>query len=134
MMGMLNVLLSGLRFLPLIVAVAAGAYGWHLFDRRQAMTEAAAEATAAERGRWEKLVAAEAAKRDAERREAQAKIDKAQADYWQAKTTAAEAIAARDDLERAIAENEADNAKADRADCGPAIPRRLRDAIDAAGH
>ncbi|UDF29403.1 UNVERIFIED_ORG: hypothetical protein LHK14_18095 [Roseateles sp. XES5] len=104
-----------------ILAVAA--FGWHLYDRNQAYQAGQRD----ERLVWQERQARAAATRQAERDAAQTKIDSAERDYLARETAAAIKIS---ELEKALEE---DQTSSPAAGCGPAVSRRLRDALDAIG-
>ncbi|MDO9417051.1 hypothetical protein [Pararhizobium sp.] len=104
----------------LLVAV----YGWHRLEVSRSYSAGQLN----ERIVWQERAARDQIKRDADRKAAQATIDKIEREYWEKQTNDAINLAS---LETALKEEQA-NEKVS-GTCGPAVSKRVRDAINAIG-
>lgn len=103
--------------------VAAAAFGWHLYERGRAYNAGQRD----ERLVWQEKARRAELQRDADRKIAQTKIDEVERDYLS--RAAGDAIRISE-LEKALEEDQTSSLA---AGCGPAVSRRLRDAIDHVG-
>lgn len=103
--------------------IAAAVFAWHLYDRNQAYHAGQRD----ERLVWQEQARRAELQREADRKVAQSKIDQAERDYLSRTMTDAIRIS---ELEKALEE---DQTSSPVAGCGPALSRKLRDAIDRVG-
>jgi biopolymer transport protein ExbB/TolQ len=120
---MMGLLTGGWLKAGLVVALLLAAFAWHQYDRHAAYIEGAQS----ERILWEEARRKAIAEAETAKMKAQAEINRIELDHLQQQAKTQIEMA---DLEKALDDEKNTPAPA----CGPVLSRRLRDAIQKAGH